>query len=159
VFFRSETRQPLTSDAPRPLPRHRVNDAGFNASSEHLRSLRAAASPALTLARHRLGPLEPAVSRNQRRARTSTTTLTDFCNRHQARAHRRTIATRRCAAFHDVALHLAALRRRVTAPTVSSPESAPCKARKPALGPKRTSQSPAPALANLEGEEDVPVPV
>jgi hypothetical protein len=34
-----------------------------------------------------------------------------------------------------------------------NPEPAPCKARKPTLNPKWTSQSPAPALATLEGEE------
>jgi hypothetical protein len=104
----------------------------------------------LTFVTLRLGSPDPAVSRNRRRARTSTTTLTDFCNRHKARAHWRTIVTRRCAAFHGVALRLAALRRCVAAPTTSGPESAPCKARKPTLIPKRTSQSPAPALATLE---------
>jgi hypothetical protein len=143
VFFRSETWQPLTSDAPRPLPRRRVNDTGFNASSEHLRSPRAAASPPPTFVRRRLGPLDPAVSHNRRRARTSTTTLTDFCNRYQARAHWRTIGLPgRCAAFHDVALRLTTLRRRVAAPAVSGLESAPCKARKPAATRNRHPSRP-----------------
>jgi hypothetical protein len=38
VFFRTGDEALLTSDAPNPLPRRRVNDAGFNANSGHLRS-------------------------------------------------------------------------------------------------------------------------
>jgi len=45
VFFRLETWPRLTSDVPRPLPRRHVNTAGFNASSGHLRSPKATASP------------------------------------------------------------------------------------------------------------------
>lgn len=44
-FLPTRTEAPLASDIPIPLPRRRVNDAGFNASSRHLRSARAAASP------------------------------------------------------------------------------------------------------------------
>jgi hypothetical protein len=46
-FLPNHTLAPLTSDVPLPLPRRRVNDAGFNASSGHLRSVLAAASPPL----------------------------------------------------------------------------------------------------------------
>jgi hypothetical protein len=37
AFSSDPNRGPAASDAPLPLPRRRVNDAGFNASSEHLR--------------------------------------------------------------------------------------------------------------------------
>jgi hypothetical protein len=43
VFFRFRAEVPLVSDAPIPLPRRRVNDTGFNASSEHLHSTGAVA--------------------------------------------------------------------------------------------------------------------
>jgi hypothetical protein len=105
-------------------PGDRVNDAGLKCefrtpSFEERRRVTAAGLHHATAC-----PLDRAVSRNQRRARTSTTTLTDFCNRRKARAHWRTIATRRSAAFHDEALRLAALRRCETAPTVQSRVSA-----------------------------------
>jgi hypothetical protein len=86
VFFRSEPWLRRASDAPFPLPRRRVNDAGFNASSEHLLSIKAAASPPPAFA-------SASLARSIRRqpqptaCRTSTTTLTDFCNRRKARAH------------------------------------------------------------------------
>jgi len=87
----------------------------------------------------------PAVSRNRRRAHTSTTTHTDFCNRYEARAHWRTIEdpalrrfSRRCAAPRGAP----AMRHRTGR---SAPESAPCEARKPALALNWTSLSPAPA--------------
>lgn len=47
------------SGAPRPLPRRRVNAAGFNARSEHLRSTRAAASPSLGFHRALAWPEQP----------------------------------------------------------------------------------------------------
>jgi len=87
VFFRLETVATLTSGAPRPLPRQRVNAAGFNASSGYLRSAHAAASLALGFRQHQLGSFAPAVSRNRRQTRPNTTTLTNFCNRRKARAH------------------------------------------------------------------------
>jgi hypothetical protein len=108
----------LTSDVPLPLPRQRVNDAGFNASSGHLRSLAAAASPSLTFASAGLArPLPPSAATDGVRERTRQRSP-NFCNRSQARAHWRTIVTRRRAAFHDEASHLAVLRRCETAPTV-----------------------------------------
>jgi hypothetical protein len=114
----TRTAAPAASGVPHPLPRRRVNDAEFNASSEHLRSRSAAASPPLGFHRAPAWPADHAISRNRQRARTSTTTLTDFCNRRKARAHWRTIVTRRSAAFHGEALRLAARRRCETAPTV-----------------------------------------
>jgi hypothetical protein len=122
-----------------------VNDAGFNASSEHLRSSSATASPSLGFHRAAAWPARPAVSRNRRRARTSTTTLTDFCNRRKARAHWRTIVTRRSAAFHDEALRLAALRRCETAPTVRDWSQRRARHGSRLWYPTWTSQSPAPA--------------
>ena len=124
-FLPTRHRAPLTSDVPLPLPRRRVNVAGFDASSEHLRSLLVAATPTTGFHRRRLGPLGPAVGRNQRRARTDTTTLNDFCNRQTARAHWQTIATRRAAAFHDNTLHLAVLRRRALSAPAVQVESQP----------------------------------
>lgn len=46
-FLPTRSVAPLTSDGPHSLPRRRVNDAGFNASPEHLRSVKATASPLL----------------------------------------------------------------------------------------------------------------
>jgi transposase InsO family protein len=43
VFFRTPRLAPLTSDAPSPLPRRRVNDTGFNVGQKHLPSLAARA--------------------------------------------------------------------------------------------------------------------
>jgi hypothetical protein len=68
-------------------PGDRVNDAGLKCefrtpSFEERRRVTAAGLHHATAC-----PLDRAVSRNQRRARTSTTTLTDFCNRRKARAH------------------------------------------------------------------------
>jgi hypothetical protein len=92
---------PAASDAPGPLPRRRVNDTGLKCGLGTPSSRNAAASPPLAVTTRRLSPADRAVSRNRRRARTSTTTLTDFCNRYKARAHWRTITTRRSAAFHE----------------------------------------------------------
>jgi len=120
IFFRSETWQPFTSDAPLPLlrrPRERRRIQCELGTPSFAGGCRVTAAD---FRQRQLGPLDRAVSRNQRRARTSTTTLTDFCNRHRARAHWQTIVTRHRAAFHDVALRLAALRRRVAAPTISA---------------------------------------
>jgi hypothetical protein len=69
----TRTAAPAASGIPHPLPRRRVNDTGFNASSEHLRSRSAAASPPLGFHRTPAWPADRAVSRNRRRARTSTT--------------------------------------------------------------------------------------
>ena len=81
VFFRSGGEALLTSDAPNPLPRHRVNDDGFNANPEHLRSVKHRRFAAAGFRLRRLGSRNAAVSRNRRRAGTSTTALTNFCNR------------------------------------------------------------------------------
>jgi hypothetical protein len=86
---------PLTSDVPLPLPRRRVNDAGFNASSGHLRSAPAAASPPLTFASTGLArSLPPSAATDDALERTRQHSPT-FCNRSKARAHWRTIVTRR----------------------------------------------------------------
>jgi hypothetical protein len=92
----------------------------------------------------RLGPLDLTVSRNRRHARTSTTALTDFCNRRKARAHWQTIATRRSAAFHGEALRLAALRRYETAPTARDSSQRRARHGSRLEYPTWTSQSPAP---------------
>jgi hypothetical protein len=55
----TRTAAPVTSGAPHPLPRHRVNDTGFNANSEHLRSMSAAASPPLGFHRAPAWPARP----------------------------------------------------------------------------------------------------
>jgi hypothetical protein len=111
VVFRTAALLPLTSDVAFPLPRRRVNDAGFNASSKHLRSLDAAASPLPTLAGRGL----PARSRRQhatgdtleRARRHSPTSAIDATPEHTGE----TIVTRRRPAFNGVALRLAAPRR------------------------------------------------
>jgi hypothetical protein len=124
VFFRFEPKLRLPLMPRTRYPGDRVNDAGLKCelrtpSFEERRRVTAAGLHHTTAC-----PLDRAVSHNQRRARTSTTTLTDFCNRRKARAHWRTITTRRSAAFQDEALRLAALRRCETAPTVQSRVSA-----------------------------------
>jgi hypothetical protein len=132
--FSSERRDlaPLTSDASLPLPRRRVNDTGFDVSPKHLPSAR---SPAL---RSRRQP-QPTTFLDE------PTTLTDFCNRRNARAHPRTIVTRRPAAFHGRTLLLAERRRRAMRTDRPARESAPRKARPPTTNLERTSLSRAAA--------------
>jgi hypothetical protein len=111
VVFRTSALLPLTSDVPSPLPRRRVNDAGFNARPRHLRSLNAAAWPQPTLAGHGL----PTRTRRQPQPATRSNEHDDIHRPLQSTQSpstlARTIATRRHAAFHGVASHLAALRR------------------------------------------------
>lgn len=147
-FLPTRRRAPLTSDVPLPLPRRRVNAAGFDASPEHLRSLLAAATPPTGFHRRRLGPRGPTVGRNQRRAHTDTTTLNDFCNRQQPEHTRKRSLTRRAAAFHDNTLHLAVLRRRALGAPAAQVESQPRARRGRRLSSwKRTSLSRASASA------------
>jgi hypothetical protein len=117
-FLPNHTLAPLTSDVPLPLPRRRVNDAGFNASSGHLRSVLAAASPPLACTSAGLArSLPPSAATNgalERARQRSPTSAIDPRPEHTWR----TIVTRRRAAFHGEALHLAVPRRCETAPTV-----------------------------------------
>ena len=107
------------------------------------------------LDQHRLGPLAPAVSHDRRRARTSTTTLTDFCNRSEARAHWRTIVTRRHAAFHGEALHVEVLRRCETAP-IAQVRVSSARGAEAGSGPELDIQSPpsAPAHWRVTGSSE-----
>jgi hypothetical protein len=91
-------------------------------------------------------PPHRAVSRNRRRARTSTTTLTDFCNRRKARAHWR---NDRCPALRRFSrVERCALRRSgdaKIAPTVLAPSQRRARHGSRLWYQNQTSQSPAPA--------------
>lgn len=138
----------LTSDVPLPLPRQRVNDAGFNASSEHLHLATAAASPPLTCVSAGLArSLPPSAATDSALERTRQRSP-NFCNRSKARAHWRTIVTRRPAAFHDETLHLAVLRRCEPAPTVQVPSQRRVRHGSQLWSLTWTSESPVPAPAH-----------
>lgn len=125
-FLPFEAVTPLASDAAHPLPRWRVNAAGFNANAEHLRSARAAASSLLTFISGDLAcaiPPSAATDGVPTRARQhSPTSAIDTKPEHTSERS----LPGHSAAFHDRALRLAARRRCVTAPTIQGLESAPC---------------------------------
>jgi hypothetical protein len=122
---------PLTSDVPLPLPRRRVNDAGFNASSGHLRSAPAAASPPLTFASTGLArSLPPSAATDDALERTRQRSPTSAIDPRPEHTGERSLpgtpplfTARRCT------LRYPAMRNRTDR---SGPESAPCKTRKPA---------------------------
>lgn len=117
-FLPTRSVAPLTSDGPRSLPRRRVNDAGFNASPEHLRSMRTPASPLLAST----GSGLPARFRRQPQPTECPNEHEDVHRLLQSIPSPSTLASDhfpgRPAAFHDEALRPAALRRHVTAPAV-----------------------------------------
>jgi hypothetical protein len=125
-FIPIRTVAPAASDAPFPLPRRRVNDAGFNASPEHLLSARAAASPAPAFASTGLArPVPPLAATNsvpERARRHSPTSAIDAKPEHTGERS----LPGAPPLFTGGALRLAALRRCETAPTAQVPESAPC---------------------------------
>jgi len=130
-FLPTPTWPRLTSDVPLLLPQQHVNAAGFNARSEHLRSPKATASPPLafagtSLARRSLRQPQPTARSNEH---------DDLQRLLQSTRSPSTLAKDRYPASRRFSRRVVApevLRRRVAAPAASRPESAPCKARKPA---------------------------
>jgi hypothetical protein len=120
--FSSERRDlvPLASDAAIPLPRRRVNDAGFNVGTKHLPSLVPPVHPS------RRQPQPTTFSTNRRHPPTS---AIDAKPEHTGERP----LPGRPAAFHGGTLLLTEPRRRVKRTDRAGPESAPCKARPPAL--------------------------
>jgi hypothetical protein len=105
-------------------------------------------SPATSLARSR----PPSAATDDKHARTrqrSPTSAIDAKPEHTGEA----IVTRRRAAFHGTALRLAAPRRRLRTDH-SARESAPCKARKPALDSETDIPVTSPGLDTLEVTRD-----
>jgi hypothetical protein len=151
----------LTSDVPLPLPRQRVNDAGFNASSEHLRLATAAASPPLTCVSAGLArSLPPSAATDSALERTRQRSP-NFCNRSKARAHWRTNRYPAPRRFSRRGVHLAVLRRCETAPTVQVPGQRRVRHGSQLWSLTWTSESPVPAPAHwrVTGEiQDQPRP-
>ena len=126
----------LTSDVPLPLPRQRVNDAGFNASSGHLRSLTAVASPSLTFASAGLArspPPSAATDDARERTRQHSPNFLQSIRGSSTLANDRYPAPRRFSRRGVAPCGAPAMRNRTDR---SGPESAPCKARTPALVPE-----------------------
>lgn len=138
----------LTSDVPLPLPRQRVNDAGFNASSEHLHLAVAAASPPLTCVSAGLArSLSPSAATDSALERTRQRSPNSAIDPRPEHTGERSF-TRHHAAFHDEALHLAVLRRCETAPTVQVPSQRHVRHGSQLWSLTWTSESPVPAPAH-----------
>jgi hypothetical protein len=145
VFFRLETVATLTSGAPRPLPRQRVNAAGFNASSGYLRSAHAAASLALGFRQ------QPAWLVRARRQPQPTTNTPEHDNAHQLLQSTQspsTLAKRSLPGAEPLfTARRCALRRPggACAPTIQLESQRRARHGSRLSTLKRTSQSPAPA--------------
>jgi hypothetical protein len=139
------TAAPAASGTPHPLPRRRVNDAGFNASSEHLRSRSAAASPSLGFHRAPAWPDQPrhqpqptaCPNEHDHTHRLLQSTLSP-----STLANDRYPAPRRFSRRSVAPCGAPAMRNRTDR---SGLKSAPCKHGSRLWYPTWTSQSPAPA--------------
>ena len=123
-FLPIQTAAPAASDAPRPLPRRRVNDTGLKCELGTPSSRNTVASPALAdTTRWLARPTAPSAATDGVLARARQHSPTSAIDAKPEHTGKRSL-TRRSAAFHGVALRLAALRRCEAAPTVQSGVSA-----------------------------------